>query len=158
MRGRRLAARVVLLDAARRVFLINSVDPVDPAKGSWWEIPGGGVDPGETSAEAARREIVEETGITDFELGPCIWTQQVQYTFAGMFFDSDESIHVAWCDGGEFAPRHLEFFEALAFRDARWWDADELVASDEVVFPGRLRDFILPVVAGVLPAAPIDIS
>lgn len=138
--------------------MINSVDPVDRAKAPWWEIPGGGMDPGETSDQAAAREIVEETGITDFELGPCIWTQQVQFTFAGMFFDSDEFIHVAWCDGGVFAPRHLEFFEALAFRGARWWEPADLIASDEVLLPPRLREFLEPVVDGILPTTPIDIS
>ena len=116
------------------------------------------MDPGESSGQAAAREIVEETGITDFELGPCIWTQQVQYTFAGMFFDSDEFIHVAWCDGGAFAPRHLEFFEALAFQSARWWEATELISSDEVLLPPRLREFLEPVVDDILPATPIDIS
>jgi len=34
-----------------------------PFKGSW-SIPGGGVEPGETYAEAARREVMEETGIS----------------------------------------------------------------------------------------------
>ena len=158
MGGRRPAARVVLLDSARRVFLINSVDPFDRSKRPWWEIPGGGMDPGETSEEAAAREIVEETGITEFELGPCIWTQQVQFTFAGMFFDSDERIHVAWCDGGEFAPRRLELFEAMAFRGARWWEAGELIESDEVVLPPRMREFLQPIVDGIIPATPIDIS
>ena len=32
-----------------------------------WEIPAGGIDPGETAAEAARRETIEETG---WEPGP----------------------------------------------------------------------------------------
>ena len=50
--------------------MINASDPGDPSKEPWWEIPGGGMDPGETSADAARREIVEETGISDLELGP----------------------------------------------------------------------------------------
>ena len=158
MRGRRLAARVVLLDRDRNVFMINSVDPADPAKRPFWEIPGGGMDPGETSEQTAAREIVEETGITDFEMGPCIWTQQVQFTFAGMFFDSDERIHVAWCDGGEFSPRHLEYFEALAFRGARWWEPDDLLASDEVLLPPRMREFLAPIVDDILPETPIDIS
>lgn len=158
MGGRRPAARVVLLDSDRRVLLINSVDPFDAAKRPWWEIPGGGMDPGETSEQAAAREIVEETGITEFELGPCIWTQQVQFTFAGMFFDSDERIHVAWCDGGVFAPRHLELYEAMAFRGARWWEAGELIESDEVLLPPRLREFLEPIVNDILPVTPIDIS
>ena len=32
--------------------------------GSWWQMPQGGIDPGETPIEAARRELWEETGIT----------------------------------------------------------------------------------------------
>ena len=32
--------------------------------GSWWQMPQGGIDPGETPGEAARRELWEETGIT----------------------------------------------------------------------------------------------
>jgi putative (di)nucleoside polyphosphate hydrolase len=32
-------------------------------QGSWWQMPQGGIDPGEEPAEAARRELREETGI-----------------------------------------------------------------------------------------------
>ena len=138
--------------------MINSSDPADASKAPWWEIPGGGIDPGESFEEAAAREIVEETGITEFELGPCIWTQQVQYTFAGMYFDSDERIHVAWCEGGEFRPQGLEFFEALAFRAARWWDVGDLLEATDPLLPPRMREFIDPIARGMLPNSPIDIS
>ncbi len=39
---RRPAARVVLLDKERQIFLVKGSDPMRPEKGTWWEIPGGG--------------------------------------------------------------------------------------------------------------------
>ena len=155
---RRPAARVVLLDREGRIFLINAEDPLDPFKPAWWEIPGGGIDLGEDSAVAAARELYEESGMEDVEMGPVIWTQHVQFTFGGYFFDSHEQIHVAWCDGGDYRPRHLEALEAAAFTGARWWTLEDLLASDEPVLPALLREHLAPIVAGDLPAEPIDIS
>ena len=155
---KRPAARVVLLDRAARIFLVNAEDPLDPFKTPWWEIPGGGIGRGEDSASAAARELYEETGIADIEMGPVIWTQRVQFTFGGYHFDSDERIHVAWCDGGEYRPQHLEALEEAAFLGARWWDIDELLASDVPVLPALLRSYLAPIIAGDLPVEPIDIS
>ena len=121
---RRPAARAVLLDRHGRIFLMRASDPIDPHKPPWWEIPGGGLDPGEDFAECARRELWEEAGFADVEVGPCIWTQHVEFDFAGIHFDSHERIHVAWCpDGGEWDPQHLEALEAAASRmpvGGRW--------------------------------------
>ena len=39
-----------------------------------WDLPKGKLDPGETFAEAAVREVMEETGIRDVTLGPLITT------------------------------------------------------------------------------------
>jgi ADP-ribose pyrophosphatase YjhB (NUDIX family) len=41
-----------------------------PAAGTW-SLPGGRVEPGETDAEAVRREVAEETGL-DVEPGPLV--------------------------------------------------------------------------------------
>ena len=155
---RRPAARCVLLDRQGRVFLIRSEDPIDPHKPEWLEIPGGGVSHGEDSADTCRRELYEETGITDVEMGPCIWTQYVEYTFSGLNFESNERIHVAWCDGGEYQPQGLEALEAAAFIGARWWAIDELLAGDEPTVPTRLREFLPSITSGDLPSDPIDIS
>ena len=117
-----------------------------------------GMDAGETSAESAARELYEETGITDAETGPCIWTMRNEFDFAGFHFDQDEFIHVAWCTDGEYAPAHLEALEAVAFDDGRWWGLDELLTSDVPVLPVKLREYLPPIVAGDLPDEPIDIG
>ena len=156
---RRPAARAVLLDKERRIFLIQGCDPMRPEKGVWWEIPGGGVDSGEQSQDTARRELYEECGFLDVVVGPCIWTQYVEFDFAMYHFKSDERIHVAYTEvGGEWNPQGLEALEAAAFDDARWWSLDELLASDVATLSARLKEFLPEIVAGNIPDPPIDIS
>ena len=58
----RTSVRVVLLDDDDRLLLFHTVDPTMPEIGEWWELPGGGIEPGESYAETAVREIGEETG------------------------------------------------------------------------------------------------
>ncbi len=58
----RTSVRVVLLDDDERLLLFRTVDPTMPEIGEWWELPGGGIEPGESYAETAVREICEETG------------------------------------------------------------------------------------------------
>ena len=43
-----------------RLLLVQRAN--DPGAGRW-AVPGGHVEPGETRAEAARREVLEETGL-----------------------------------------------------------------------------------------------
>ena len=156
---RRRAARVVLLDRDRHVLLLSARDPVDRAKPSWWEIPGGGIDGRESSHDAARRELYEETGITEVEIGPCVWTQHSVFDFAGLHFDQHERVHVAWCEQAhEVRPAALELLEAAAFGGHRWWTLDDLLDSDEPVLPHRLREFLPDLVEGRLPSEPLDIT
>jgi ADP-ribose pyrophosphatase YjhB (NUDIX family) len=51
------AVSVVIPDDQGRILLIRRTD------NQYWSIPGGGMEPGESVREAARREVEEETGI-----------------------------------------------------------------------------------------------
>ncbi|MBB32965.1 MAG: DNA mismatch repair protein MutT [Acidimicrobiaceae bacterium] len=156
---RRPAARVVVLDSSSRIFLMKGSDPMRPENGTWWEIPGGGMEPGEQSEDAARRELYEECGFSDVVVGPCIWTQYVEFDFAMYHFKSDERIHIAYSStSGEWDPKGLEALEAAAFEDGRWWSIDELLDSEEATLPQRLREFLPEIINGNIPESPIDIS
>ncbi|MFV0315676.1 MAG: NUDIX hydrolase [Microthrixaceae bacterium] len=156
--GRRRAARVVVFDPAGRILLISARNPAAAGGGHWWEIPGGGIDRGESSEQAAERELWEEAGIRDAQLGPVVWTQSVEFSFGGMRFDQDEWIHVATCDGTTNPPGGLEFLEAAAFGEQRWWSPDELCASGERTIPYRLAEFLPDLVEHGAPSEPIDIT
>ncbi len=68
---------VVALDAQGRVLLVRRADD-----GSWG-LPGGGVEPGESWSDAARRECLEEPG----------WLVLVTGVF-GAYSDPDTQMHV----------------------------------------------------------------
>jgi len=146
-----------------RILLIHALDPAHREGPGWWEIPGGGIDPGESTLDAVTRELWEEAGIRGAEVGPVVWTQSVEFTFGGWHFDQDEWIHVARCDGRTSAPAGLEALEALAFGEQRWWDVDDLVASGERTIPYRMGEFLVGLrddylLGGTLASEPIDIT
>lgn len=55
---------IVLFNAARQAFVAQRLDSPEPA----WQFPQGGIDKNEDPLLAARRELVEETGVTSADL------------------------------------------------------------------------------------------
>lgn len=59
---------IIFHKVLNRVLLIQRSN-VDPIGAGTWEGVGGNVEPGETPEEAIKREIQEETGITEIKVG-----------------------------------------------------------------------------------------
>ncbi len=149
----REAAKLVVLDPAGRVLLFRY--PYSHESGQpFWTVPGGGVEPGETHEQAARRELREETGI-DAEIGPLIWTRTDWFPSRGMMCQHEERhflvrvpeaavIEAPGLDAGE------------PFTEARWWSIEELEEAEEDVFPRRLPSLLRTLITDGPPPIPLD--
>ncbi|MCU1509828.1 MAG: hypothetical protein JWQ12_2093 [Glaciihabitans sp.] len=138
----RLTSRILLFDRKGRILLFLTTAP-DTSGMARWITPGGGVDPGETHAQAAQRELFEETGLILNDLGEPVWSHDFV---------------VAW-DDADHDTGHAEFYRAVtdAFQpsqdnwtddervdvlDSRWWTLDELRSTTEPYEPAELVDLI----------------
>ncbi|WP_185735013.1 NUDIX hydrolase [Micromonospora globispora] len=148
----RRAVRVVLLDAEERVLLFHTRDPDHPRLGTWWELPGGGLDPGETYLEAAVRELREETGfvVDAGQLGAASWRRRASFIHRQLRHVQDEVITLVRLDvaGPDIDAAERLDYEVEDYFGFRWWPVPEIVSSGERFYPGRLPELLTPFLAG----------
>jgi 8-oxo-dGTP pyrophosphatase MutT (NUDIX family) len=139
---RRQSVRVAVLDAERRLLLLRTRDPRRPDD-LWWELPGGGVEMGEDVAEAATRELREETGIDVDELDHRIGVVETEFEFDGQQYRQQETVFVLHLEHApKVEPRGLSTtVEASAHAGHRWWPADEDLPKVNV-HPPQLRRLV----------------
>ncbi|MCH0559652.1 NUDIX hydrolase [Streptomyces sp. MUM 16J] len=155
--GPRGVARVVLLDPADRILLLRGHEPDDPSD-TWWFTPGGGVEGVETRAQAALRELFEETGITGVDLGPVLWRRRCSFPFAGLRWDQDEWYYLARTTRTAVAATGLTELERRSVAGARWWTCQELSRAHETVYPTRLAELLRTLLDEGPPASPVTLN
>jgi 8-oxo-dGTP pyrophosphatase MutT (NUDIX family) len=136
--GNRLTSRILLFDREGRILLFLTKAP-DTSGHARWLTPGGGVDPGESHADAAVRELFEETGLTGVALGEPVWAHDFQVVWNAADHDTGHAeFYTAVVDG--FAPsnEHWTPEEHVDVLASRWWTLDELAATDEPIEPPEL--------------------
>lgn len=146
----RSAVRLVVLDERGQILLFHTRSPDYPELGRWWELPGGGIDPGESYVEAAVRELHEETGIVTDTVGEATWTRTAAYKCRG--FRRVQKEVVALVTVPAVAPSidvtgQLDY-EVDAYMSARWWPLNELLTTRERFYPGRLPSLLPAFLAG----------
>ncbi|MGB8650927.1 MAG: NUDIX domain-containing protein [Mycobacteriales bacterium] len=140
----RRAARVLLIDRDSRVLLFHGRDPVDDSRGRWWFTPGGGLDEGETPAEGAARELLEETGLVvdPAALGPVVHRRVTVFPWGEVTYRQEEDYFVLRIDAHEVDTSGFNEVEVRAVLGHRWWSVPELAATAETYYPRELLELL----------------
>ncbi|MBE1488540.1 NUDIX hydrolase [Plantactinospora soyae] len=148
----RNVVRAVVLDQHDCVLLFHTRDPHYPELGTWWELPGGGIEPGETYREAVVRELAEETGIriTAEQVGTPSWRRRATFRYRGHRRINNEVVVLVRLPtaGPEVVGDSRVEFEDEDYFDHRWYPVAEVLASTEQFYPRQLPGLLGPFLAG----------
>lgn len=154
----RLSSKLVVLDPAGRVLLLDCVDPGDRAT-TWQELPGGGLDPAEDAVDAGVREVREETGVLvpREAVGPLQWSQVASYTWLRRRHTARFEGRVARLPAAPVVgPAALTGPEAGTVLASRWWTLPEVAAHPGRFFPRSFPALLPRLLAGERVEEPYD--
>jgi 8-oxo-dGTP diphosphatase len=142
----RPSSRLLVLDPDSRLLLFKFEHRKGPLAGqSFWATPGGGLLDGEDHAQAARRELLEETGFLTNDPGPVVERRCVTLQLPdGEWVVADEQFFLVRIEGAEgLSTERWTELEREIMAAHRWWPADALRSTTEQVWPEDLPEVLV---------------
>lgn len=140
---KRPSSRLLIVDQKQRVLLFHFVFDAGPLAGqNYWATPGGAVETGETFPEAARREMLEETGI-DQDVGTEIAQRNAIFqTPSGDHVTADERYFLVRTHTDTVSTNGQSRTEKNYMKAHKWWSFHTLRTTDETIFPEALLEML----------------
>ena len=155
------AVRLVVRDSHERMLLFHTHDVLRPDFGTWWELPGGGLDSGETYLDAAIRELHEETGIivAPEQIGPPVWRRIGSFRHREVRHVQREVVVLVQLDrpGPVISEADRLDYELEDYFGYRWWPITDLIGSSARFYPGKLPRYLPQLLAGEAVDEPLEV-
>jgi ADP-ribose pyrophosphatase YjhB (NUDIX family) len=154
---KRIAIRAVIVAPDGCVLLMRMREPKTGRE--IWVTPGGGLNKNESHEACICRELYEETGLRDVQMGPCVWTRRHSFEWNGEAYEQTESFYLIHYR--KFMPSNEgnpEAAEKSAFKEFRWWSVAEMMASTAVLAPRQFARYLNDLLHEGIPASSIDVG
>lgn len=140
--GYRPCVGVMMVNPDGKVFVGKRIDTKE---GDWWQMPQGGVDPGEDLADAALRELAEETGASaasvsligrlDEPMRYDLPEELIGKLWGGQYRGQEQVWFLARFNGAE-EELDLNLHSEPEFSEYRWVDPEDL---PDLIVPFKKR-------------------
>ena len=151
----RYAVRVLLVDGGQRLLLFRYT--ADDGE-RFWCPAGGGIDPRESPEDAARREVLEETGWSrPLDLVE-VWHRRHVAVFLGQLVDHRERWFLAKVPAFSVDPAGFTELERRTISAWKWWPVVDLHDASERLVPSDLASRVDELLADGPPSRPVNIG
>ena len=141
----RPSSRLLVIDRLQRILLFRFEHRQGALAGQqFWATPGGALDPGESYAQAACRELLEETGLSVDDIGPEVGQRIVTFQMPdGEMVRADERSFLVRAGALEISTERWTALEHEVMAAHRWWSATDLRSATEQVWPEDLTELLV---------------
>ena len=150
----RESIRAILITPTDEVLLMRIRAPGRDE--CFWITPGGGMESGETMDRCLKRELEEELGLRQFDVGPLVWLRQHTFNWGGERIRQSERYYIVQVE--RFEPKMSDAVEAQVLQQFRWWSMPELMKAEERLTPLSLATIVSQYLLRGPPDGPLEME
>ena len=161
----RNSIKAILLNEKNELLLVYTRNKklngeVEKYNDGFWQMIGGKIEDGEDYNAAIKREIFEETSITEdkLELGPLVFKGQMVFNINGEPNDLRQSFMVVHTSTSNVSLDNLTEDEKPELKKLKWFSYDEIKNCNEIIYPVVLPNYLKDIIEEKYPLEVLEID